>query len=204
MPYQYPDPETQETVNDFYMYISSIPLVGAEKMKDYKAYSHFINSVFNQYSYLMEIVDKITNNYGIDLKFYNTYGRSKNFVVGEEGQLLDKTNISIHFKVAPTVGAIQEDLIRNLKIFIKNYIEGINNKGYNSIYISNLIQAIENNFPDVKYLKFVRINNYDSSVQVIENKNSDLNLLTKEERRDYVPEYLTISLDDVLIEIIGN
>lgn len=204
MPYQYTDPKTQKPVNDFYMYISSIPLVGAEKMKDYTAYSHFINSVFNQYSYLMEIVDKITNNYGIDLKFYNTYGRSKNFVVGEEGQLLDKTNISIHFKVAPAVGAIQEDLIRNLKIFIKNYIEGINNKGYNSIYISNLIQAIENNFPDVKYLKFVRINNYDSSVQVIENKNSDLNLLTKEERRDYVPEYLTISLDDVLIEIIGN
>lgn len=203
MPYKYTDPKTQKPVNDFYMYISSIPLVGAEKMKDYTAYSHFINSVFNQYSYLMEIVDKITNNYGIDLKFYNTYGRSKNFVVGEEGQLLDKTNISIHFKVAPVVGAIQEDLIRNLKIFIKNYIEGINNKGYNSIYISNLIQAIENNFPDVKYLKFVRINNYDSSVQVIENKNSDLNLLSKEERRDYVPEYLTISLDDILIEIIG-
>jgi hypothetical protein len=204
MPYVYPDPETQEPVNDFYMYISSIPLVGASKMKDSNAFSHFLNLIFNQYNYLMEIVDKITNNYGIDLKFYNTYGRSKNFIVGEEGELLDKTNITIHFKVAPTVGAIEEELVRDLKIFIKDYIEGINNKGYNSIYISNLIQAIENQFPEVKYLKFVRINNYDSSVQVIENKKSDLNLLTKEERRDYVPEYLTIGIDDVIIDIIRN
>lgn len=204
LPYVYPDPKTQQPINDFYMYISSIPLVGAKRMKDANAFSHFLNLIFNQYNYLMEIVDKITNNYGIDLKFYNTYGRSKNFIVGEEGELLDKTNITIHFKVAPTVGAIEEELVRDLKIFIKDYIEGINNKGYNSIYISNLIQAIENQFPEVKYLKFVRINNYDSSVQVIENKKSDLNLLTKEERRDYVPEYLTIGIDDVIIDIIRN
>lgn len=188
--------------DDYYMSVTFLPLVEASSMKNFTQYSYFMTLLYQQYSYLLGAIDKITNNYGIDLKFYNTFGRSKNFVVGEDGTKLDHVNIKIHFKVAPNIGVIEDDLIRDLKIFIKNYVEGINNKGYNAIYISNLIQSIENSFDDVKYLKFVNINNYDSSVQVIENRGLNINLLTKEERMDYVPEYLTLGLDDVIIDII--
>ena len=86
----------------------------------------------------------------------------------------------------------------------KEYIEGINNKGYNAIYISNLIGEIRNNFKDVEYLQFININAYDSSIQVIQNIGVDLNTLSKLDRRNYVPEYLTIGLDDINIEIIRN
>lgn len=202
-PYQH-DNGTGVMIDDYYMLFNQVPLAGAVELYDSQKFENFINLIYSQHDYLEEIVEQKTNNYGIDLKFYNTFGRSKYFVVGEDGQILDKTNISIRFRVAPTVGTIESDLITNLKIFIKNYIEGINNQGYNAIYISNLIQAIENNFPEVKYLRFIRINNYDSSVQAIENRGLDINNLTKEERLDYVPEYLTITLDNIFIDIIRS
>ena len=66
-----------------------------------------------------------------------------------------------------------------------------------------MIQSIENKFSAVKYLKFVGINNYDSDIQVIENKTVDLSTLSKEDRIQYVPEYLTIRLDDIILEIIA-
>ena len=65
-----------------------------------------------------------------------------------------------------------------------------------------LIRSIEESFANVRYEKFVSINGYDSSVQVIENKTLDFNLMTKEERKNFVPEYLTLSLDDIHLEIL--
>jgi len=137
-------------------------------------------------------------------KFYNTYGRSKNFYVDDYVTVnrLDKVNISIHFKIHPVFGTDEIEFIENIKLFIKEYIEGINNAGTNSIYISNLIKALENNFSSIEYLKFCGINEYPTEVQAIENTTVDLDTLTKEERINYVPEYLTLSKDDIIIDII--
>ena len=95
-----------------------------------------------------------------------------------------------------------DELIRDVSIFIKDYIESINTSGSNSIYISNLIREIENNFSSVSYLKFVSFNDYSSDIQTIENKTVDLSTLSVTDRKDYVPEYLTLALDDVNIELI--
>lgn len=187
------------------LFLSFIPLIGAQRIKDKPSdFDDFLSMLYRQFDYLQGIVNKKTNNYGIDLKFFNTFGRSSNFIVGEDGEILDKTNISIHFKVFPTVGALEDVLIRDLKIFIKDYIENINISMNNAFYVSNLIQEIENRFPDVKYLKFVRINNYDSSVQAIENIQPDSSLLTKDQLHNYVPEYLAVHLDDIYIDILSN
>jgi hypothetical protein len=188
--------------NEYDITMSFIPFIKAQTMKDPTLYSHFIDSLILQYDYMQEVLDKIMNNGGIDIKFYNTFGRSKNFVAGETNTLLDKVNCGIRFKVSPSVGTNEGDLVRDLKIFIKNYVENINTKGSNAIYISNLIKTIENNFTSVKYQKFISINNYDSSVQVIENKTLDINQMSKEERKNYVPEYLTMLVDNIYIEII--
>lgn len=189
--------------------VAGVPLIEAKSMQKQGQFQHFMDLISTQYNYLMNALDRVTNNYGINMKFYNTYGRSKNFVIGENKARLDKTNIRIKIQVAPTIGAIEEDLIRDLKVFIKEHIENVNSleddnvtKGYNAIYVSRLIQAIENEFDAVLYMKFVSINNYDSSVQVVENLGTNIDLLTKEERKDYIPEYLTIRLEDIVIDIL--
>lgn len=184
--------------------LSLIPFVKALTMQNDDSYAYFIDTLYKQYNYMEDALDKITNNYGVDMKFYNTYGKAKNFIVGEDGAILDRVNCGIRFKLNPTIGADEATLIRDVKIYIKDYVEGINDKGYNAIYVSNMIQSLKNDFNNINYLKFACINNYDSSVQVIENKSTDLSTLTKDERRNYVPEFLTMSEDDILIDIIYN
>jgi hypothetical protein len=183
--------------------LDSVPLVSAKTMMDTSVSMEFYTSLKNQFNFVSNILDRLLNNYSVDMKFYNTYGRSKNFFVGDNStDRLDKVNISIHIKVKPVFGVVQEEFIRDLKLYIKDYIENINDNGTNSIYISNLIQSLENNFPDLSYMKFVAINGYPSEVQVIDNKTIDLNTLSKEDRINYVPEYLTISIEDIRIDII--
>ena len=87
----------------------------------------------------------------------------------------------------------------NLKILIKNYIETLNTSGTNELYISNLIKEIENQIPEIHHLKFLGINDYSTDYQTITSKAVDINELSKEERRDYVPEMLVVNLDDIKI-----
>lgn len=199
------------TIDSYYYLVDLVPLLKFDAISSDERFEEFISSLHTLYSNLYAILDNITTNYNIDLNFYNTYGRSSNFVVGVNEEPLDRVNMSIEFKVTPRLGVIVDDLIPKLKAFIKEYIENANNlvdssianKGYNAIYISNLMRMIENQFADeVDHHQFVRINEYDSSIQVVENKTVDMSTLTQEERRSYVPEYLTIDLNDIKIELV--
>jgi len=194
---------TGDASEDYEILIKSVPLVRASTMIDPVLSTEFYSALTQQYNYVYNVLGRVTNNYSVDMKFYNTYGKSKNFRIGDNAEdLLDKVNISLKIKVRPIFGTSEEEFIRDLKIYIKNYIESINDSGTNSIYISNLIQSLENDFPNLSYMKFVGINDNGSDMQVIENTTVDLTTLTKEERIDYVPEYLTISLEDIKIDII--
>lgn len=183
--------------------IDSIPLVKASTLATIDIYKKFYNTISTQYSYIENIIYLITNNYAVDIKLYNTYGRSKNFYIDtDENTKIDKVNIRIGFKVHPQFGTDTLELERDIKIFIKEYIENINNSGTNTFYISNLITELENTFSSIEYLKFTGINQYNTDVQAIINKTTNLDTLTKEERINYVPEYLTVSLDDIIIDIV--
>lgn len=194
----------------YYYLIDLVPLLKYDAVNDPDSFNEFVTNIHTIHTYLSDIVNSITSNYNIDMKFYNTYGRSTNFSVDEDARILDRVNMSIDFKVTPKIGSDVDSLVPRLKAYIKEYIESANifnngatTKGYNAIYISNLMRGIENTFIDeINYHKFVRINNYDSSVQVIENKTVDMSTLSQEERRSYVPEYLTINIDDIGIDLV--
>jgi len=198
------DEETGEIYNDYYTKVQSYPLIALDIVETPELTKEFYTMFKKQYTKAKDIIHKLTNNFSMDLKFVNTYGRSKNFTIGDDGaMLLDKVNVKLHIQVKSVYGTIEEDLFRDIRIFIKDYIESVNmSSGNNSIYISNLIQALENKFADLSYMKFISINDYDSSIQVIDNRTVNLDLLTKEERINYVPEYLTIGTSDIIIDSI--
>lgn len=191
----------EDISQDFYdMTVTSVPVVGSELIFDNDVLDFFTNTWTTQYEYLESVLPRLRNNCAIDVKFYNTCGLSNNFIIGDEDERLDKVNIKIKFKVQPRTGADEQTLIRDLKIFIRDYIENVNNStGSNDLYVSNLIKAIETQFTKVHHLRFMGINDYDSNYQTIINRTTDLNELTKEERRKYVPEILVVRLDDIEI-----
>lgn len=184
-------------------YIKAVPVICAQDVLEYERFMYLLNQIDAQFDYMSEILDKKTNNYSVDMKFFNSYGRSKNFGVDDELLELDVVNCKIHFKMATHYTPSVSDLIYNMKIAIKDYFEDINNNALNGIYVSNLIQMLENTFSEIKYLKFVKLNDYDSSVQNIENRTTNLENLSKTERLSYVPEFLNIDLNDIIIELIN-
>lgn len=171
--------------------------------EDIDEFDRFMSILSAQYNYMNEIMSKKTNNYSVDMKFYNTYGRSNNFVIGEEQEVLNHVNCTLELKVYPYVKAEGAQLVQDMKIFIKDYFESINRETNEGIFISNLIQELENTFPGIRYLKFVSLNGYDNDYQSIENTAVDVTTLNKNQRILFVPEYLNIELDDIIIDLLN-
>ena len=189
-----------------YILIKDVPVMKWQEniTEEYKKeFDRFMNILSSQYDYMNEILYKKTNNYSVDMKFYNTYGRSNNFVYGEDQEILNRVNCSVHFKVYPHIRSEGQKLVEDMKMFIKEYFESINIESNEGIFISNLIQQLENTFSNIKYLKFESINGYDNDVQNIANVAIDVTTLSKEDKIEFVPEYLNIELEDIIIDLLN-
>ena len=150
------------------------------------------------YSYLKAAMDNLVNNFEIDLKFFNTYGPSRHFYYydnyGDTG-LMDKVNISLHFGVKFNINSGVENAVESLITYITDYVESDKISLINSpsLYISNLIQSIINDFESISYITFKGLNNYREDVQSFESEITDINVLEGSfATNDVVPEYLTI------------
>ena len=179
---------------DYNFKVCSLPMVKANYIKDTERFREFLD-IFNGINkYLNDEIDLLTNNFDIDIKFFNTYGKSKNYVVAENARL-DKVNIKLKFEVKPYYTTDTETLVEDIKEFILDYVRGeFDSTGNNSIYISNLIRKLEVHFADkLEYIIYRGINDYDLSVQKLEPDVNDDNIATfYSSMEDYVPEYINV------------
>lgn len=144
-------------------------------------------------SYLKSNLNKLENNFDIDIKFFNTFGKSKWFTVGLDKENLDSVNIKIKFRIKSNI-SLDSNQKASIKEFIRNYLESINTNKLRSIYISNLIRLLENNFPYIVYVEFLGFNDYDTHVQILESSITDINeIMGTNKILNFVPEYLNLN-----------
>ena len=188
-------------VNDVLdMQIDSIPFMRAATVNDESKMKYFFNAFIQNYEALNDIINtRLRNQSGIDLKFYNTYGPSKEFFIGEQKEVLATVNIKLYFDMWFISGTDTVTLIPDIKKFIKDTIESLNAAGMNTLHISNMIRKLEDRFKAIDHIRFKSINNYDTTYQSINNRTEDIDDLTVEERRHYVPEMIVCDLDDIVI-----
>ena len=180
--------------------IYNIPMLKWDTALDDDMIEYFMNTFYNEYIFLKEIINtRIRNVTILDSKFYNTYGRSRNFIIGEDGEIIDTVVCRLNFDIYYVVGTDMLYASEEIKSFIKSEVETVNDLGQNNMYISNLIRKIENNFDFVDHIRFNAINYYDSSYQTVKNKTLELKDLTVEERRWYVPEFLVCDFDQITL-----
>ena len=155
---------------------------------------------YTTYIFVEDIMkNNLRNETGIDMKFYNTYGQSENIFIGENEEELDTVNLKLEFDIWYLSGTDIYTATPQVKEFIKKEVEKMNTNGMNNLYISNLMRKIEMEFAFVNHIRFRSINNYDSTYQTVKNKVSDIEDLSVDERRFYVPEMLVIDLEDIII-----
>lgn len=182
--------------------IRSLPFVKYDIMQDKKKLSYFLNEFLTHYVNIDLIVkERLRNTTYIDLKFYNTYGKSKNFIIGDQNTFIDTVNLKISFDVWLVSGTNFLLATTELKAAIKDYIEDVNKQSGGNFYLSNLTQIIENDFAYVDHLRFLGINNYDTYYQSITNVTEDIDSLTRDERRWYIPELLNIEESNIRLNM---
>ena len=194
-------------------YVYSIPMLkydllihkdelGNDNTNIIDKYNYFIDKYLLQYENLeLVLTSTLRNTTHLDLKFYNTYGKSKNYLIGDTEEIIDRVNLSIAFDIYLITGTDQINAKKEIKTFIKNTIEQVNTDGTNELYISNLIREMENTFAYIDHLKFKGINDYSTDYQTIKNITKNINDLNKDERYKYIPEMLVCNTENISLTI---
>lgn len=183
------EPVKDPMPNHFYI-IRGVPLSSFEYLSVPKYSDCFARNVLNSVEILNDSTLNITNNFSIDFKFYNTYGKSYYFYLKEKERLINKVIVMIDITIKINPNKLTDTLLKTeIKDFIKKYIEESNET--NNFYLSGLFQSLENQFPDITYVYFNDMNRYGTECQVVE-KDFPNSIDSPELMREFVPEFLNI------------
>ena len=182
--------------------IKQLPVVAYDFMQNSSHAKDIFTKVKAQHEYIQDMILQITENFTVCIKFYNTYGKSKLFYLPDNKTLINHVNSSIELRIAFNEGIAPDDYMTQIKAYIKSYVEKINDpyteSGLNEIHVSILVHELHTQFDSqIKYIEFVSINGYDTSVQTIQT----LRKIDENSDPTTVPEYLTMSTDEVKITV---
>lgn len=177
--------------NDYKITITESPMIGAKWGANVGRYDYFVSKYKDINSKLNSAYYSLENNFSIDSKFYNTYGKAKFFTVGnnvESMEKLDSVKCKFHFGVKLNIITSTDQFINNLRSFIKDYIENdtkITTSGQD-LYIMNMISEIRSNFSEISYIEYYGFNKYKHEAQkVIGPDLTDF-------QGEFIPEYLNL------------
>ena len=165
--------------------LTRVPLVRDRYINSEKRMNTFIKEMELRRKYIEDSLMQLEDSFGIDFKFFNTYGPSNLFYV-EGGSLINRTNLSMTFKMKPIT---QSDIYVKDRIIvdIKEYLEDINE--ITDLHIPNLITQITNTYREqLVYFEFVDINGYGPGSQHVYRPD--------EYTGDVVPEFLNVNVTD--------
>lgn len=125
-----------------------------------KAVAYFMKELTAKKAYIDHCLEVLENSMMIDFKYFNTYGPSKTYKIGDTNKYLDHVDLTLNFRVKlkNASDTATKDSIIN---YIKDYIEDINDIG--DLDFSNLIHDLKEEYSDtVKYIDFRYFNGQDN------------------------------------------
>ena len=177
-------------------HVKRVPLVRYSYLDTASRMANFIKILEYRKLFVQTSLLLLEDSFGIDLKFFNTYGPSKNYIIARNSDrdtLIDRINISLKFE-AKLQSASDNTITDQIIAYIKEYMENINY--LSDLHLPNLTTAVKNEFyKQLVYFKFIGLNDYGYEYQSIyKNTNED----------DYsssttVPEFInvnTVRVDD--------
>lgn len=169
-------------------FVKSVPVIRHSYMND----EHNIQALINEFNYQKAYIDNatylLTNNFLIDFKLFNTYGKSTVYSIDRLGkQLVDRIHLTLNFEVK-----LLKTSDNNTKDYIiediKKMIEDLND--LESLHIPNLITTITNTYRNsIEYIEFLGFNEYGPGIQHLY-KQDETEVTT-------VPEFLTVNVNNM-------
>lgn len=170
--------------DDAYYNIQGVPFVGAHYFSDEENVSFFVHELNKKKSYINHCLTLVENNMDIDFKYFNTYGDSKTYTIGDqEDTPLGHIDITMKFR-AKLVNTNDVQTKKAIIQYIKTNIEDLNKSGQD-LHIPNLVHDLMEQFKDlVVYIEFMNFNDNRLGVNHIELKEIE-NIHT-------VPEFISV------------
>lgn len=148
-----------------YMMIKQVPVIKYGYFDTEDKAIDFCKELVNRKTYIDYATEILEDAFGIDFKFFNTYGPSKLFTLDNRQRKINRVNLTLtfHYKLNPSHDTnITQDIIND----IKAYIEDINN--LQSLHMPNLVTEITTKYRDyLVYFEFVDMNGYGPGEQHI-------------------------------------
>ena len=170
--------------------INKMPLIRSKYINSDSRYIGFTKILETNRRYISAVLIFLEDSFGVDFKFFNTYGPSKRYMV-DDLTLVDRVNLSMRFELK-YVMSTDSYILDDISSFIKDYMEDINE--LNDLHIPNLITAVTNEFREqLVYFKFLGFNKYDSLTQSIYRDTLDDSEFRESTT---VPEFLNVNITD--------
>lgn len=149
-----------------YMYrVSNVPLIKYNYFKNEDMVEYFFGELLRRKYYIDEALTYLEDSFGINFKFFNTYGPAHMFTLDNGTKYLNRINISIRFKLALQPN-YDENIVQYIKDDIKTYVESISE--INSLHMSNLVTQITDTYKEsIIFFEFIDINGYGPGEQHI-------------------------------------
>lgn len=175
-------PTYSKTSDNIGYLIDEIPVVRYSHLLSSSQTRYLINYIMDKKVFIDRAIELLENNFEIDFKFFNTYGPSKIYKVGNTDMALDRVNLKITIKVKFTTTTNTESFVRLIKQEIKKYVENLDKMG--NFHISDITTILKNKFEFISYIEFAKINEYDTEYQ---------SLLQDQTMKElHVPEFINI------------
>lgn len=193
-------PEEGEYGDNFIYHLRNCPFVAANWIKLDENEAYFIDRITSHYAEIEKVSINLENAFSIDMKFYNTYGKSKFYKIGNSSSLsiLDSVNITMNFGAAVVFPTTIDVFRDNFRSFVTSKVEATDDMVGNGIdlYVMNIIAGAKTNFDEIAYLEYYGINQYDYSAQRITIMSDD-EILQTVSADSFVPEFLNIIRETV-------
>lgn len=173
-----------------------MPMIKYSFLKDDNWHNDVNEIILSKQDMLNRSRGTIVENYSVAMKFFNTYGPSKYYYVGNSNGRLDRVNITLKLKIS-----LNRNNSINKELLIKSindYVLNINTSKMESFYISRLMDWLHDEYVDIRKIEFLGINNYDTLKQSIESLELDDSAVIE---AGYVPEFINFDLKK---DINGN
>ena len=162
--------------------VDRVPVISYDYVNTEERIQDFINNLEKKRIHILDCLDVLEDSFGIDIKFFNTYGPSKLFYVND-GVPLNRVNLSMTFKVK-FLTTTDKYLSEYIKNDIRKYIE--DKSRISDIHIPNIVTYITQKYAEnVTYFEFLDFNGYGPGYQHIYRKDESI--------VGRIPEFLNIN-----------
>ena len=162
-----PDPEPGESDDpdaySYYFHIDNVPLIKYDYFRDESMVEFFCSELTRRKSYIDEAIMNLEDSFGMDFKFFNTYGPSKMYTLDGVSNYLNRVNLSLTFRLGLQVN-YDENIVQYITDDVKEFVENINE--ISSVHMSNLVSDITAEYEEsITFFEFVDFNGYGPGEQ---------------------------------------